>query len=175
MEASHQLGVGFLIMAAKLNDWLIRFVWVAQLAFALIVGGVVLSALDREPPFSIQAHDPIYATAGQWASIDVPVKRDLTRHCDVEFDRYLFDAKGKRFDLGVGATASDKMIRQIETISPGRMKINMQLPPVANPENPGGVQPGPARMVTELRYVCNKGHRIWPINVQTEVALLIAP
>lgn len=175
MEATHQLGFGFLIMAAKLNDWLIRFVWIAQLSFAMIVGGVVLSALDREPPFSIEQHDPISAKAGNWVAIDVPVTRDLTRRCDVEFDRYLFDSKGRRFDLGVGATASDKMIRQIEARSPGRMQINMQVPPVATPENPGGVRPGAAEMVTELRYVCNKGHRIWPINVQTKVALLIEP
>ena len=131
METSHNLGSGLLIMAKSLTDWMIRFIWIAQLMFAFLVVGVLASALDRDPPITVYPHPSINAQAGHWVAIDVAVARDLTRHCDAEFDRFLFDSHGKRFDLGIGATVSDQMIRQMELRTPGRMKINMLMPPLA--------------------------------------------
>lgn len=175
MEATYHLGGGALSMATKLNDWLIRFVWVAQIMFVVIVVGVIASAMDRKPPFSIQEHPLIEARAVELVSVDVPVTRDLSRHCDAEIDRYLFDSAGARFDLASGLFASDAMIRQIEEKTPGRLRFSLQLPPAATAENPAGIAPGDARFVNELRYVCSKGHRFWPINVHTEIVIRVLP
>lgn len=175
MEATYCLGAGAVAMATKLNDWLIRFVWVAQVLFVVIVVGVIASALDRKPPFSVQEHPVIEARAGEMVSIDVPVTRDMDRHCDAEVDRYLFDSKGARFDLASGLFASDAMIRQIEAKTPGRLKFSLQLPPVASTENPAGIALGDAKFVNELRYVCSKGHRFWPINVHAEILIRVLP
>ena len=161
-------------MATKLTDWLQRFLWIAQLVFISVAVFVTASALDRAPPFAVLTHKPIVVRAGTMGAINVPVWRDLDRHCDATLDRYIFDATGRRFDVLSGVNYPDSLIRKIAADSPGRLVLGVPFPPLQT-NGDGGIVPGPARLVSQLLYVCNKGHYIWPIQVQAEINIIIAP
>jgi hypothetical protein len=146
-----------------------------EIFLLLVAAGIGITALDREEPFTMLPHDRITVKAGQYAAIDVPVRRDLSRHCDATLDRYLYDSSEHRSVLDTDAFLSDATIREQEALAPGRLKIRIPIPPIKSPEYRGGVNPGPARMMSEVSYSCSKGHRLWPITMRTEVLLYIVP
>lgn len=163
-------------MGKELNDWMARTANIAVLA-ALVLSGILaaslwLMSLDREPPFRILPHDPVTIRAGTHAVVDVPVWRDYSRQCDVEYSRYLFDGGGWRFDLVAGARMSAATIR---TLPKGRLSIKFLVPPAHSIEHQGGVILGPGFIRTPLRYYCNKGHLWNPILVDTEIPIVLVP
>lgn len=171
MEALH----GFpwaLNMGTKLNDWVARTSNVAVLLAILLWSAIMATALDREPPFIILPHDPVTIKAGTYVVIDLPVWRDLSRRCDVRYDRYLFDGTGARFDLTTGAYVSAATIR---SFTPGRMAIKFQAPPPLSDAHTGGIASGAGSIVADLLYYCTKGHAFWPISVQTVIPIVIEP
>jgi hypothetical protein len=154
-------------MAVMISEWLARSLIIAQGTILLMLGIFVWQISDRAPPFEIMPHAPIQVRAGEWAELRVPVKRDLSRHCDATLDRYIFDANNKRFDIGSNLAFSDAMIRRLESQTPGELLMVLQMPPA--------ISPGPARLVSALDYRCNKAHQLWPISIQHDIHLDIVP
>jgi hypothetical protein len=153
-------------MGKELNDWMARTANFAVL-LALVLSGILgaslyLMSLDREPPFRILPHDPVVVRAGTHAV------------CDVEYDRYLFDGAGWRFDLVTGARMSAATIR---TLPKDRLAIKFLVPPEHSVEHQGGVVLGNGFIRAPLRYYCNKGHSLLfnPILVDTEIPIVLVP
>lgn len=143
-----------------------RFMWVANMTLIAGLMAIAWFAADRAPPFALVAVDPAIGSPGAYLTIHATVKRDPTRECSAEFSRFIFDAAGARYDLGANI-ASAEMIRAIELKHPGRMLVTIKLP-----EN---IQAGLARMTTVLEYRCNKIHRLWPIEVTTNMPFTVLP
>ena len=164
-------------MAARLTALMVRGLILGQILLIALVAttvtGLAVGALDRREPFAILPHEPILVQAGQWASLNVPVYRDMSRQCDASYTRLLFDSAEHRVDLGTGYVPWEQ-IAALEKRTPGRLLITVPIPPI---DTPGlrGIQPGPARLATPLEYVCNKGHVLWPVKVQANIFLDIQP
>ena len=155
-----------------LDEWLKRFVWMAQITLALYVVVAAHYISDRTPPFAVLHVDPAEARPGEPITITAHVWRDSSRDCSAQFSRYLFDQQHIRFDLpaddaGRPYYASDKMIDRIEAETPGIVKITFTVPP--------GMGTGAALLQTELQYSCNQMHRIWPIEVTTRMPFTVLP
>jgi hypothetical protein len=161
-------------MAYRLADLMQRFLWLAQGVIAICVGMLGYMALDRVPPFVLLPHAPIVVHAGEWAILDVPVRRDFSRHCDVTYSRYIYDSPPSRFDLVAGAEMSDEDIRDMDRRTPGRLVIKTLIPPLEVEGHPG-IALGPADLVTSLSYVCNKAHILAPIRMTTRIPLIVVP
>jgi hypothetical protein len=165
-------------MGKELNDWMARtanFAVLVACVLTVILGvSLWLMSLDRDPPFRILPHDPVTIRAGTHAVVDVPVWRDYSRTCDVEYDRYLFDGSGWRFDLVTGAHMSDATIRSLPK---DRLAIKLLVPPPHSVENQGGIVLGNGFIRAPLRYYCNKGHSFLfhPILVDTEIPIVLVP
>ncbi len=132
----------------------------------LLVSGVQLIkwGLERDPPVSDfrQAEVPV-AHPGKPVNIDVRMKADVARECDLEYYRYLIDAKGNRFDIR-GTQIMDKyMLYMLQKENPDEIKISLQVP--------SGVSPGRARLITVERFTCNPLHNIWPIPLNVTIFL----
>ena len=160
-----------MMLIERLNDILRPFQIVARVSIYIAVAMVAFLALDREPPFVIPSLHPVTVKAGEWAMIDVPVQRDLSRHCDATYSRYLFDSSGARFDLSAQQEASDAMIREMDAAAPGRLHLKVLIPDAG----PKGMELGPAYLVTSLSYACNAVHSLWPIKVKTVIPLQVVP
>ena len=132
-----------MIIIAHLDKLLKRLSFLGSLLFFVFVPPLLCIwlywAADREPPFIMLPHNPVHVTAGEWAHIVVPVKRDMTRNCSVTFDRFIFPdgAKG-RFDLGTGVISQAQAggCRQVaaSTVAPygNAGGINAQLVSIGN-------------------------------------------
>jgi hypothetical protein len=158
-------------MGRQLNNWVINAAHWLQILAVVMVAAVLLTALDREPPFRILQHEPVRIRAGTQAYVDVPVWRDRTRTCNAEYDRYLFDSTGTRFDLTTGAYASDALIRSLPQ---GRLMFSFYVPQQRT-DSTSGLALGPGAIVTPLRYYCTKGHHFWPLEITTTIPVLIEP
>ena len=161
-------------MGRQMNEWVANFSHALMVLAALAVGSILLTALDRRPPFRLIPTDPVTIRAGSFVSLSVPVWRDKSRSCDATYSRYLFDARGYRVDLG-DAKASAETIRKLEAESPGRMLIKFPVPPIHSSKDDGGVVAGPGSVDADIEYVCWKGHYLWPISVRTSVPVVIVP
>jgi hypothetical protein len=161
-------------MGKQLNDLMARTANLSIIVALVLTGllGVTLwlLSLDQDPPFRILPHDPVIVKAGTHAVVDVPVWRDYSRTCDVEYDRYLFDGGGWRFDLVTGARMSDATIRALPK---DRLAIKFLVPPPHSVDHQGGVILGNGFIRAPLRYYCNKGHIFNPILVDTEIPIII--
>ena len=166
-----------MIIIAHLDKLLKRLSFLGSLLFFVFVPPLLCIwlywAADREPPFIMLPHNPVHVTAGEWAHIVVPVKRDMTRNCSVTFDRFIFPdgAKG-RFDLGSGAMSYEG-IRDLEKRCPGCLPVDILIPPPLNAKGVGIPTENGASFVTELSYACNPTHAIKPIPVRSVIRLYI--
>ncbi len=143
-------------MTDALIRWSDRWLWVAKLVIflsALIVAGY---AMDRRVPFKVETYEPAAGERGSPVVLRASVWRDVDRPCSAYFSRYVFDAAGTRFDLG-DAAATAEMIRDMDRRHPGRLSASIVIPPTA--------AIGEARLVTTLKYRCNKVHSLWPVEV----------
>lgn len=167
--------LGIALMGKQLNDLVANFAHALQTAAVIAVLLILATALDRRPPFAVLQHDTVPIKAGSYAVIDVPVWRDMSRDCDSRYSRHLFDASGSRITLNTDSYASAETIRKLETQTPGRMLIKFPVPPIRSNGDDGGVVPGLGSLDADLRYYCNKGHYLAPIQVRTSIPVLIVP
>lgn len=174
METTHHLAA-LMVVASKITHWLQHFLWVAWLVIFAAAAVFIASALVyRSAPFAVLPHEPIPVRAGSLARINVPVWRDLDRHCDAQMNRNFFDSENSRHEDIKNAYYTDAFIREQEMITPGRLVISIRVPEIKSKINPGGIAPGPAALVAWIGYGCTKGQRyLWPIQVRTEVSLII--
>lgn len=155
-------------MIIELNALLRKFSWIAWTLNAATIVALLVLAVDRDPPFSVISVEPAAARAGEVVIIRARVHRDKERDCSAVFSRYVFDAKGTRFDnLAQPARASDKFIDEMERLDPGRLTVAFVVP--------AEVRAGPARLETVLNYRCNVVHALLPIEVTTQMAFTVLP
>lgn len=166
-------------MTSRLTDLMVRGLYLGQILLvalaAITVAGLLVGVSDRKPPFAILAHEPVLVQAGQWASLNVPVYRDLERKCDASYSRFIYDADNSRVDLGIGFKPWEEILAD-DKRTPGRLLVTIPVPPIEAPGVKGGIKPGPGRLATDLEYTCNKGHAyLYPIKVHTDILLDIQP
>lgn len=141
-------------------DWLPTWtLWAALLI-------VLAQAMDRRPPFELLHVYPAEARPGEVLTIYADVRRETARACEVDVYRSLHDAHGKRWDYPEAHFSSESILLT-EQRTPGRMAPTFVLP--------ANAAPGPAEIVTSLRYRCNKTHTLWPITLTHTLPLTVLP
>ena len=153
-------------MTKILDQWLQRWMWLANLTILLSFVIIATYAADRAPPYKILESEPMEVVRGQTGVFKAKVWRDPGRTCSADFSRFIFDSTGARHDLG-NSMATAKMIADMEKRTPGHLTLAIEMPP--------GLAPGPASMITTLHYKCNKVHSIWPIEVTTSLPFTVLP
>jgi hypothetical protein len=136
----------------------------------VIVAGVIqmtIWSFDREPPFEILSTHTAKAKAGDAVVLRAAVRRDLSRRCSAHFGRAVIDSSGARYDFEGSQFAAASTIEMIDRYTPGEMLVALDVPSAA--------QPGPASLVTTLRYACNPTHMLVPIDLVTVIPFLIEP
>lgn len=141
--------------------------WIFCALFWVCVCVVGMWMADDDPPFRLISYEPVTAKRGQFAAIRAKVHRDLERNCSVKFARYLFDAKGYRYDLPPAQEMTTAGIRMLGMVHPGELRITIPIP--------ADMTPGTARFVTDLSYVCTPFHVLQPIPVLMEVRIEVLP
>lgn len=121
---------------------------------------------DRSPPYKVLSVEPAVARPGDIVRITARVWRDMSRKCNAEFSRYMYDRDGMRFDLG-HSTASWELIAGLEREYPGVLKVAVQVPLT--------MLPGRARVQTSLAYACNPAQALWPIEVTSDLPFTVLP
>ena len=153
-------------IARAVNHFVIATEWVARVILLCAVGLVLYYAADREPPFRLVHVHHAEGQAGEFITVRANVVRDVSRNCNAEFSRYMFDSAGVRFDLG-HSQASAETIAQMERRQPGALVIAFRIPPTA--------ALGPASLQTTLQYRCNRVHALWPIDVTIDMPFTVLP
>lgn len=153
-------------LAGFANQFILATEWLAR---CIILGGLTLVlyyASDREPPFAVISTEPAEVKAGEFVTLKSAVYRDVTRGCNTEFSRFLWDSHGARFDLGT-SKMSAAAIAEMERMSPGQLIVSVHVPPA--------VSPGPARLQTTILYRCNRVHSLWPVEMTADMPFTVLP
>ena len=161
-------------LAHWINEAVIQTVAVAQVILATAAVILVAGVLDRTPPATLVSVEPASARAGEVVTIRARVNRDLSRDCDAEFSRYIFGLTAGQFPQPVEArfvlgtqTASSAMIRMMDKTWPGGLVVSERVPLE--------LMPGPARLVADITYRCNKGHILAPVLVSMTLPFTVLP
>ena len=153
-------------IARAINHAVIATEWIARLILMLAAMLVLYYAADRDPPFRLISSAYAEGRAGEDIKISNVVHRDITRNCNTEFTRYVFDSAGARYDLGQ-AKASAAMIARMERITPGSLVVSLKIPATA--------VPGPATLQTVVYHYCNRVHALIPIETTVEMPFTVLP
>ena len=148
------------------DDLARQTLWVAKTILVIGLVTAVYYAADREPPFAVTTIYPAAAAPGDYITLRAGVWRDHSRHCSAHFSRYIFDSDNSRVDLG-SSYASEATLDALEAMTPGMMAMRFRLPPL--------MASGPAVLYTDLQFICNKMHRLWPIEVTTRIPFTVLP
>lgn len=141
----------------NITSLLVRTIVVAWTTIAICLGILGTWSLDRTPPIKLLSSIDSQALPGSYIVIHAKVKRDLTRHCAVDYSRYMYDGAGVRYDLQGTTTLTEEAIQLTDKITPDALRLGFVVPQSAHP--------GPASLVSVLEYRCNPLHRIWPIEM----------
>lgn len=161
-------------LAGWINEAAIQTVSIAQVCLAAMALVVLWGVLDRTPPATLISVEPASARAGEIVTIRANIKRDLSRECDAEFSRYIFGMTAGNFPQPVEArfvlgtqTASADMIRMMDRTWPDGLIVSERIP--------FELLPGPARLIADITYRCNKGHSLWPVTVNMNLPFTVLP
>ena len=142
--------------------------WFWIILLVLSVAQVVWWAIDRSPPFRVDAVRVTNAQQGGLVHIDAEVFRDMRRECGVTVSTHLYDSTGARFTIDATQIISSAGVAAIERKTPGKLRRTLQIPM--------GAAPGPASLVSSMSYACNPLQELLrPIHVQTEFAFEVLP
>jgi len=136
-----------------------RLMWLAHAMILFSTGAVIYYAADREPPYRVISSESASGYAGEPLTIRAQVWRNPHKRCELRISRHVVDSIGAAWVVGE-ATVPDSMLAAIEKASPGVRLIAFDVPE--------GAASGPAVLVTERQYICNKVHALWPIRYTTE-------
>ena len=153
-------------IARAINHAVIATEWLARLILLLAALLVLYYAADREPPFRLISTEPAEAQAGEYLTLRNKVHREVSRGCNTEFTRYIFDSHGTRYDMG-HAQATAETIARMERKTPGELLMSLRLPP--------NLAPGPATLQTVLHHECNRVHNVWPIRTTVDMPFTVLP
>ena len=149
------------------NRQMERFSVIAWALLVFTMGTTLLMLMDRTPPFAVLKVYPAEARPGEHVWLRADVRRDLDRKCSVEFSRYIFDSTGGRVaDLGNGSMSAAS-IEAMDQRAPGKLAVRITVPE--------GTTPGVARLSTDLSYICNRTHLIWPIHTTSTMQFTVLP
>ena len=151
-------------MMTRVNEAAGRYLWVAYVVIIAWIVSVAVMASDRKAPLKILPMTPPTVTRGETTIFRIPVERDLSRSCESRFARYIFASDGARYDLGPGYL-TPQTIAEMERKTPGQIVVAVPIPDT--------IASGPATLVSEQAYACNKVHSIWPIQVSTQIAFVV--
>lgn len=127
---------------------------------------VVYYAVDRTPPFGVIASSYAAGQPGDYVTIRAVVRRDISRNCNTEINRFIFDSTGARFDMGHSSMSADTIAR-MERQTPGEMAVLFRIPP--------NLAPGPATLTTVVLHRCNRTHAWWPIESTVDMPFMVLP
>lgn len=153
-------------VARALNGVVMATEWVARVILLLAALLILYYAADRDPPFAVLAVEHAEGRAGEYVTINSKVLRDVSRGCNTEFSRFLFDSRGARFDMGTSRMSAEA-IAAMDRQSPSWLSLSVHIPPA--------VAPGPAKLQTVIHYQCNRVHALWPIELTVEMPFLVLP
>jgi hypothetical protein len=141
---------------ARLTLALQRFNWLPNIVLVFAICMLAYWASDRREVFELKNFIWTVGPRGGVAFLDGQADRNLDRHCEVYYSRYMFDSRGYRWDLTGVLHMSAEAVEQMDREAPGRLRLTVPIPE--------GASTGPAKVVTMLTYTCNPIHRIWPVN-----------
>lgn len=118
----------------------------------LTLGQITWWIFDNRPPFIMTQYWATPVKPGGQVYFLALVKRDIARNCSVIFSRHMFDSEGARYDIVSGQQMSAVALRQMETVTPGELRLWLRVPEQ--------MPLGTARMVTVLEYQCNPIHHL---------------
>lgn len=153
-------------VARALNHAVVATEWVARLILLLAGMLVMYYAADRTPPFGVVSSTVPEAQAGEYVTIKAKVRRDVSRGCNSETSRFVFDSAGVRYDLG-HASFSAETIARMERQTPGELVVGFRIPP--------NVAPGPATLTTVVIHRCNRVHAWLPIESTVDMPFVVLP
>ncbi len=142
-------------------NWVVLALWV--LSCALLLPWI----LDRVAPFEVvETPEPPAVKPGGTVYIVKKVRRDLGHSCSVQFQRYLVDADGAIYSYDAGYLSATN-----------RAAMNGKAGPWVKTalEVPAKMAAGRATLFTDLSYVCNPIHALWPIRVSDHVSFEVLP
>lgn len=142
--------------------------WIVLALWSLCLIMVVPWVFDRTPPFEVVgAKEPPATKAGNVVMIIKEVRRDTVgRNCSVEFARYLVDAKGAMHSYDAGYLSAENRRRMSAQVGP-YVKTALEVPATA--------AAGRVTLYTDLTYVCNPIHSLWPIRVSDHISFEVLP
>ena len=153
-------------VARALNHAVVATEWIARLIVALAAVVLLYYAADRVPPFGVIGSGYGEGRPGDVVTIRAQVRRDISRGCNSETSRFIFDSTGTRYDLG-HASFSAETIARMERQTPGELVLSFRIPP--------NVAPGPATLTTVVLHRCNRVHAIWPIESTVDMPFTVLP
>ena len=134
---------------------------------ALCAVVVLWWSLNRvEPLVIIDQTEVPSGRPGEQIRISASVMRDSTPPCSLVAHRYVVGKMGYRYiidELNVNAETLAQMTKQF----PGMLKTSIVIPM--------SITPGPAKLVSYLRYHCNPLDAFWPIETVTELHFTVLP
>ena len=136
-----------------------RMAWLAWAMIIVAVVQVALWAMDRDVPYQVVNYT---ATTNERESVtlEMQVRRDTTRNCELTMQRWLRDARGFRWYLPpLFFHASE--VHELEHQYPGAVKLVLQLP--------GAIPSGTTSYRATMRYQCNPMHMVWPLIYEQEI------
>ena len=147
---------------------------VAEVFIVCFVGLVIFYAMDREPPFEMLSVEPASAKAGEMVTIKMKVRRDISRNCDGDIDRWMIDSGGAELHIG-RVSRSAEAFKQLEQQTPGSWETKLLVPHV--------MRPGQGFFKADNRYYCNKTQKLmvgelgwlWAIRSTTVVPFTVLP
>ena len=150
---------------------LIRLSKVIWLALSAVIGialaQVGVWAFDRDPPYKLLSVDPAISRRGEYVDLTAHVWRDVHRGCAAEFVRFLYTSAGYRVDMEGAQFISARNLEQMERRDPGMLRLKLFVPVM--------MVAGRTKLVTEIRYICNPLHHLWPIEVTTTMPFDVLP
>lgn len=133
------------------------------MAMFSIVAGVWLC--DRKPPFEMYGYVAPSVKQGEMLHVKANVRRDIYRECSVTFSRSLFDEQGRRYWESPEYYVSPEGLRELNRQMKGDLELLLAIPDYA--------PPGKTTLVTNLKYICNPIHQLWPIETSTVVETIV--
>jgi hypothetical protein len=126
--------------------------------FFVSVGQVVIWAMDRKAPFEVLSYRSTPTTRGNLVTINVEVKRHLSRMCGVTYSRVFIDSEGVTWDLTEGVRLmTAQALNELDKRNPSMLTIKVKVPQKA--------AVGPGAVMTVMEYTCNPIHQLYPIPV----------
>jgi hypothetical protein len=136
--------------------------------FFVSVGQAVVWAMDRTPPFEVLSYKATPAPRGELVTINIEVKRDLSRMCGVTYSRVFVDSDGVTWDLTEGVRLmTAQALNELDKRNPSMLTLKIKVPQKASI--------GQGTVMTVMEYICNPVHQLYPIPLVMLTSIQVIP